>query len=321
MKKWLKILGSLVALGLLTICVCIAVFFWRYPRVAPAPAIHIERSVQQVERGQYLANHVTVCIDCHSTRNWQYFAGPLVPGTEGRGGERFDERYGFPGTFYAANITPASLGAWSDGEILRAITSGVTRTGEAMFPVMPYPGFRTLSEEDAEAIVAYIRTLAPVDGSYPEAKLNFPMNIIVRTIPEPYTSHPSPDRANTTEYGRYLVTISGCSDCHTQQQKGKPVPGMDFAGGFAFALPSGGVIRSANITPDTNTGIGGWSRDAFISRFQTYKPGNQPVKVAPGQFNTVMPWTMYAGMSDEDLGSIYDYLRTVKPVSKEVKVF
>lgn len=321
MRKLLRGLGVLAATVALVLAIAIALFFWRFPRVAPASTAAFDHSAQRLERGRYLANHVTVCIDCHSSRNWAVFSGPIQPGTEGRGGERFDEKYGFPGTFYAANITPAGIGDWSDGEILRTITSGVTRTGRAMFPVMPYTSYRALSEEDAESIVAYLRTLKPVDGAYPAAHLDFPMNLIVRTIPQPYAPGPAPDRSNTLAYGKYLTAIAGCAECHTPRVKGAPVAGMEFAGGMEFALPRGGVVHSANITPDAKTGIGAWSREAFISRFENYRPDEPQPQVTPGEFNTVMPWTMYAGMTDEDLGAIYAYLRTVKPIQNGVKIF
>lgn len=321
MKRLIRILAVAAAVLVTIVGVSLLVLFIRYPRVAAAPVLHVDRSAERVERGRYLANHVTVCIDCHSTRDFTYFSGPITPGTEGRGGELFDAKFGFPGTFYAANITPVGIGSWTDGEILRTITSGVTNTGRAMFPVMPYLAYSNLSEDDAEAIVAYIRTLAPIQGSYPAAHLDFPMNLIVRTIPKQYGPHAAPSKADHLAYGKYLTTIAACADCHTPQVKGAPVAGMDYAGGFAFALPSGGTVHSANITPDMATGIGNWSREAFISRFQYFRTNNEMTKVAPGTFNSIMPWTMYAGMTDDDLGAIYDYLRTVKPVSNNVKIF
>jgi hypothetical protein len=86
---------------------------------------------------------------------------------------------------------------------------------------------------------------------------------------------------------------------------------MDFAGGHDF-----GHVRSANITPDLLTGIGNWSKSDFIGRFHGFAGGAPSIR--PGDDNTVMPWTMFAGMTDEDLGAIYDYLRTVKPVRHAV---
>src|SRR3989339_614088 len=102
----------------------------------PVQDIKVEITAQRIERGKYLANHVTVCIDCHSPRDWNKFSGPIKPGMEGTGGEKFDQTMGFPGNFYSANITPANLKNFSDGEIFRAMTSGVKKNGDVIFPVM-----------------------------------------------------------------------------------------------------------------------------------------------------------------------------------------
>jgi hypothetical protein len=187
---------------------------------------------------------------------------------------------------------------------------------------MPYFNYANLSEEDAYSIIAYIRTLKPIEGSYPDKELNFPLNMIVKTLPiKTYAPKPEVDRSNAVGYGKYLVSISGCAECHTQSIEGEPVKGMEFAGGSEFKLPFG-TIRTANISPDTETGIGNWDKDLFVKRFKAFDPEhNDYMSVKAGEFNTVMPWTMYAGMTEEDLGAIYDYLRTVKPVKNQVVKF
>lgn len=297
-------------------------FLARYPSVASPPTVLIHVTAALIERGQYPANHVAVCMDCHSTRDWDAFSGPIVPGTEGAGGERFGKELGFPGTFYAANITPAGLSQWSDGEILRAITGGVTRSGRAMFPVMPYPSYHALSEADAEAIVAYIRTLTPVAREIPPSQLDFPMNWLVRMFPEPYAPQPSPDRSSPAGYGRYLTTIVGCPVCHTRSERGKAIQSMEYAGGATFDVPRAGRVESANITPDSDTGIGDWPRAFFIARFRDRASAGTPwLPPRDRRLNTIMPWTMFAGMTDEDLGAIYAYLRTVRPVRNQVARF
>ena len=53
------------------------------------------------------------------------------------------------------------IGNWTDGEVIRAIREGVSRDGQALFPLMPYAGFRHMSDEDVYALVAYLRTLPP----------------------------------------------------------------------------------------------------------------------------------------------------------------
>lgn len=321
LKKLIKILGILLLLAVVLIGGGLGYFMIAYPKVAPPADITIEPTPERLERGRYLANHVAGCIDCHSTRDWNYFGGPIVAGSEGMGGEAFLEKYGFPGNIYAKNITPAAIGDWSDGELVRSITSGVNKDGKPFFPLMPYPNYRKMASEDVYAIVAYIRTLKPIENPVRESELKFPLNLIVRTLPGPADPQPRPNPADTLAYGQYLATIAACADCHTPMEKGKPLPGMDFAGGNVFTLPFG-TIRSSNITPDRATGIGSWSRQAFIDRFKAYADSaahRLPVK--PGEFNTVMPWLVYAGMSEEDLGAMYAYLRTLPPVHNQVERF
>lgn len=93
-----------------------------------------------------------------------------------------------------------------------------------------------------------------------------------------------------------------------------------YAGGRGFVMP-GGVLRSSNITPDQTTGIGNWTESAFLDRFRAYAQASALQAVPPNEFNTIMPWNMYAGMKDEDLKAIFAYLRTVSPVQNRVTVF
>ncbi len=71
-------------------------------------------------------------MDCHSTRDWSRFAGPMLPDSVGGGGEVFDQSMGFPGKFIAKNITPYALGNWTDGEVYHAITTGVNKAGKSI---------------------------------------------------------------------------------------------------------------------------------------------------------------------------------------------
>ena len=312
MRRILKVLVILVVLVLLAAGAALGFLFVRFPKAEPPAALEVAGSPEQVARGDYLANHVTVCLDCHSGHDKTRFANPVVDGTQGQGGETFGHADGFPGEIHIPNITPAALAEWSDGEVLRAMTSGISRDGHPLFPLMPYPVYAQLSQGDAEALVAYLRTLPPRGTVAPPSTLDFPLSLIVRTMPSPATLRPDTPQPGTPEYGRYMATIAGCQFCHTPEEQGKSLPGMDFAGGHDF-----GTVRSANITPDELTGIGGWTKEAFISRFRTYAAGTGAV--AEGDNNTVMPWTLFVGMKDEDLGAIYDYLRTVKPVRHAVE--
>jgi hypothetical protein len=153
--------------------------------------------------------------------------------------------------------------------------------------------------------------------------LNFPLNLIVRTIPGPNTfgKRPSPD--DKVAYGKYMTQAALCSDCHTPiDDRGTPLPGMDFAGGMEF-VETGYRVRSANITPDANTGIGSWTEQQFIDKFKAFdKPdAATPLGEQEKRQNTVMPITAFAGMTREDLSAIYAYLRTLTPVVNRVEKF
>jgi hypothetical protein len=322
MKKLLKLVAWVLGVVVFVIALGFGYLFVGFPSVGPVRDLNVTSTPERVARGAYLANHVSVCIDCHSTRDWNYFSGPIMAGTEGKGGELFDEKIGFPGMIYAHNITPAGLGSQSDGVLYRAITSGVDKNGKSMFPIMPYPHFNKMSEEDILSIITYIRTLKPIENNPPATVLNAPMNLIVRTIPMKRTPQADPDTSNIFKYGEYMVNAAGCSECHTQQVKGKPLAGMDFAGGFRFPFPNGAVVQSANITPDEETGIGAWSESDFVTRFKFYD--NAEAKTLKPQevgYQSVMPWTMYAGMTEKDLTAIYKYLRTVPPVKNKVEKY
>lgn len=317
-----KIILSVVAILLLGGVGLITYVSFALPNVGPAEDITIERTPQRIERGRYLANHLNVCMDCHSTRDWTQFSAPLKEGTLGQGGEIFDQSIGFPGVFTSKNITPAALGDWTDGEILRAIASGVNKDGKALFPVMPHPSYGQMDREDLYSIVAYIRTLAPIENEVAESKPDFPMNLIVNTIPQKASYSTRPDKSNKVEYGRYLFSAAACADCHTMQEQGAPVAGMELAGGFEFPLPSGGMCRSSNITPDKETGIGTWSEEMFVQRFKAYADSayTSP-KIKEGEFNTIMPWMMYAGMEEEDLQAMFAYLQTQPAIHHPVERF
>jgi mono/diheme cytochrome c family protein len=292
------------------------------PKAADPPDLKISATPEMIQRGEYLFNNVCGCADCHSSRDYSKIAGPLVEGTKGKGGFEFNEEFGLPGKFYARNITPAGLKGWTDGEIFRAITEGVSRDGEPLFPLMPYLNFGKMDKNDIYAIIAYLRTLQPLDNNVAASKPEFPMNLIMRTIPQRNNLQPVPDKSNTVEYGKYLTNAAGCNDCHTPQVKGEFQMNRYMSGGNGFKLPGGVVVTPANITPDVQTGIGSWSKEDFLNKFRAYRQDKYiPAPVKEGDFNTPMPWTFLAGMTDEDLSAIYDYLKTITPIPNSVTKF
>jgi hypothetical protein len=299
-----------------------AFFFFRFtvllPRDIPVPVITLPTAPAEIERGRYLATHVFVCMDCHSTRDWNYFAGPLVPGTLGKGGEVYDRDTGLPGVLISKNITPHGLSDWSDGEVYRAISGGLQADGDALFPLMPYDAYRTMEQSDLLAIIAYLRTLTPIDNDVPDHQLDFPLNLIVNSIPkeaEPRTVN----RDDPVEYGGYLSQMAGCTWCHTPiNATQQSVPEQLLAGGHEFVL-QGKVVRATNISSDKDTGIGNWTREQFIQRFRQYQgAAGRTIPLGADGNNTLMSWTLFADMTDEDLGAIYTFLMQSAPQSNAV---
>ena len=134
MKKVFKITGYTLLVIVLIVIGLISYVKVALPDVGAATEIKVASTPEQIERGRYLANSVNGCVDCHSTRDWSLYAGPYKAGTEGQGGDRFGKEAGFPGDFYARNITPYHLKDWTDGEIFRTITTGVDKDGKILSP-------------------------------------------------------------------------------------------------------------------------------------------------------------------------------------------
>lgn len=322
MKKILRILGVLLLVFILLLVIVAAYVKVALPNVGPAPQITVERSPENIARGEYLATSVMVCMDCHSMRNPTEFSMPMNRATLGSGGQRFDQNEGFPGVYFSANITPAGIGSWTDGEIYRAITTGVRKSGKPIFPVMPYHNYGQADPEDIKAVIAYLRSIPAIENKVPESHSDFPMNFIVNTIPQKANPGKIPaEISDTVARGKYLFTIAACHECHTPLEKGKFDESFAMAGGREFKIP-GGTLHSANITPDKQTGIGNWTREMFVERFTQYRDSaNAHRPVNPGELQTIMPWTMYATMKDQDLNNIYSYIRTLAPIRHEVVKF
>jgi len=293
------------------------------PNARPAKDIQVASTPGRVERGRYLFHHVADCAGCHSPRDPSKFAMISDLATTGAGFV-FPEELGFPGKIVAPNITPdpeTGIGQWTDGEKIRAIREGISRDGRPLFGFMPFRQFAKMSDEDIHSLVAYLNSLPPVRNALPKTVLNFPVSILARFEPEPFLHAPRPpSRQDRVRYGEHLAGVAGCMECHTELKNGKPLPGMEFAGGHEFAVRQF-VVRSANLTPDDETGIGTWSEERFVRKFRDYRALTYATSPRSVQANfTVMPWYGFAHMEEDDLRAIYAYLRSLKPVYNPVVV-
>jgi hypothetical protein len=282
----------------------------------------VEATPERLERGRYLVEHVLPCGVCHAgSVEESVWGGPPAAGLEWQGGLFWGEDSGFPGRLYSRNITPdveTGLGGWTDGEIMRAVREGVDRNGRALAPIMPYLEWRAISDEDAGAMVVYLRTLPPRRNSVPPPEISLSRWLEYVRLPEPlHGPVPAPDRGDEVAYGRYLSTIAGCRTCHGRVGATYQIED-EFGGGQTFRMAWGGTVRSPNLTPHA-TGLGSRTRENFVAIFKSFDdPDARRIPVAPEK-NTVMPWLQFSGMTEADLGAIHAYLLTVKPVDNAVE--
>ncbi len=290
------------------------------------PTVNKDSLDKVISRGKYLAVHVAACIHCHSQRDFSKYSGPVVPGTEGGGGGKFDHSIldAIPGTIYSRNITPdpeTGIGTWTDDEILRAITQGINKNGDTLFPLMPYANYNRMAKEDLLSIIAYLRTLKPIKNKVPDRQLMIPISMAYPgpALQQSVDANVRPPESDKAKYGEYVFTMADCGACHTPFVKGQPDFSRVDAGGNFFTMP-GFKVTSANITPDSATGLGTWTEERFLNKFILYRD-EKNYNFDPGAQNTIMPLSEYAGITDDDLKAIYAYLRSVKPVSNKVEKY
>ena len=305
-----------------TVAILVAVFIMIAmisPDYREAPAVSVSNDEDVIARGDYLANHVLGCVECHSERDWTKYGGPTVPPLAA-GGPCLSEKDGLPGYVCMANITAdrdTGLGKWTDGEIYRAIREGVDDRHKALSTLMPYEAYRQLSDEDTLAVVAYLRTLPAHEKFVPRAFHRFPADILLDFRPQPLEEPVIAPKINDTlAYGAYLVAVAGCETCHSPVDFwDHPDESLLFTGGQRFRGPWGDVV-STNLTPH-ETGLKDMSKESFIAMFKAF--ANSQLATLPIQNgrNTVMPWLSFAGMSTDDLSAIYSYLMTLKPIASD----
>ncbi len=321
MRTWLRriLIGLGVVLGLVVAIVVGLVIFvqvaWDRPYNRPVREMTAPNDPETIARGAYIFNYGWQCWDCHSQ-------GVPSPDAPQAGGREFDLRNVGPGfgVFYAPNITPdpeTGIGAWTDGEIVRSLREGLNREGRMTFTIMGREFLHGLSDEDALAVVAYLRSLPPVRNEAPPSRLSFMAKALLafRVIkPLPAITEPvvAPPEGETAAYGEYVARhASSCAECHTPRDVQKGIFFMDqlFAGStIAFGgefdhMPA--AAYAPNITPHNARGIGTWSEDDFIAAMTH---GTRPDGTVILPF---MPWPYYSFWKPSDLRAVYRYLRSL----------
>lgn len=285
-----------------------------------------------VARGRYLVNHVSVCVECHSPRDE---TGAFIAERTLSGVECFADfvppRDNGQGCVNIPNLTnhPTGLANHTDEEIITMLRDGLRPDGSALHPFMPYYLYHHMTDEDAQAIVAYLRAVPGVDHRVPpsEPPLVAPPSpappVPLEIFPAPEPSDPAYEQAVR---GRYLaVNMDACVTCHTPEV----TPGSEqldfsrsFAGGRGFPAAMMGfptppfpeVIVSANLTSD-ETGLSGWTAEDVV---RVLREGVEPSgsRICPPMPSG--PHGGYAGLTDEDVAALAAYLFSLPPVENEV---
>lgn len=297
-RKLLKILGKFTA-ALLAVIVVVGfavyissnVVLHKNYAVNPR-SIGIPVGDKAVERGHHLAIS-RGCVDCHGAD----FAGAKV----------IDD---VPmGKVYGANLTPGAggLAGYTDQDWVRAIRHGIARDGHGLF-IMPSDEYSHLNDYDVGALVAYMKTLKPVDKPREPIALGPVSRILLVTgkmsLAAEKIDHPNVRPrpiapAASAEYGQYLAVA--CTGCH----------GPNLSGGkIEIGPPDWPPAR--NLTPHPSGNLAKWTENDFIRAIRESK--------RPDGTEVILPMPRgFAAMSDLELGALWAFLQTLPPVATGVR--
>lgn len=266
--------------------------------LAMVAAAALAQKPSLIERGRYLMQGVVACGNCHIPRDEQ---GRLQRDKGLSGGLLLDIA---PLKAYPGNITPdpgTGIGKWTDAQLRKAIREGVRPDKSIIGPPMPIESYRHMADDDLAAIVAYLRAQPAVKNAVPRSTYRIP---VPTGYGPPVGKVQAPSARDRLKYGKYLVEIGHCLECHTPvNDKGELVLARLGAGGQVIEGPWGKSV-SRNLTP---TGLKDWTdaqiakaiRDGVDRNGQPYRPP--------------MAYEFYKNINDADMAAIIAYLRSLKP--------
>lgn len=270
--------------------------------IAGAPASF----TSTIQRGEYLAKAAD-CVACHTAPGGRPFAG----------GFKFSLPFG---AIYGTNITAdkdTGIGNWTDDQFVNAVRKGVSPHGN-LYPAMPYTSYTGMSRDDVLAIKAWLFSLPPVKQANRENELPFPFNqrwgmtFWNLAFLDNHRFTPAADQDDQWNRGAYLAGPLGhCAECHTPRnigfglKNGKHLSGEVVQGWFA-----------GNITPDKETGIGGWS-DAQLSQFLAAGHAEGRSSASGPMAEVVQNSTQY--LTAEDNAALVKYLRNIEGIQSDTQ--
>jgi mono/diheme cytochrome c family protein len=291
------------------------------PAATPPPAP--EKAVEQaktetpapgpdsklVERGAYVAK-AAACAICHTA------IGPTGPDLVNAfaGGLEMPDAIG---TWRTPNITQdksTGIGNWTDEQIIAAVREGVRPDGAGLYAIMPFMNYSRMTDDDARALVAFLRTIKPIAKTVAPNK-----DLKIMKGPGPRPANAPDDTTDKVKHGEYLASLMLCSHCHwTPDMKTMAPAGPDkmFSGGLPFEIPmlGTGKLWSRNITSDPGTGIGTWTEDQLFTTIKTMVKPDGKMIYGPMQFMQG-PWSQ---LSDDDLHAVAAYIKSLPSVKNKV---
>jgi mono/diheme cytochrome c family protein len=268
---------------------------------------------EQIARGKYVFGAAAGC-GCHTVPKQPLNAG----------GRKYDGPFG---TVYSSNITPdptTGIGKWTDEQIIVATRAGRRPNGERLIPVHPYTVFNGMIEQDLKDVVAYLRSVPPVNRATPAKKISVPLfeSVFLPAWLATFAAVEAPPKSaptSGTARGEYLArAVSHCGECHTPRTMTMAVDNTRFlAGNPKGKGPEGSAVP--NITPDRETGIGGWSEEQITDYLET---GNKPDgDVSGGLMMEVIQGTSagYKDLTKVDRQAIAKYLKSIPAVKNRIE--
>ena len=257
-----------------------------------------------LERGAFIAN-VSGCALCHTA------FGPNGPDLAKMwaGGLEIPEEVG---TWRSPNITQdkkTGIGGWTDAEILAAVREGKRPDGSRLYPIMPWPFYHAMSDADGQALVAYLRTVAPIENAVAG---NTDLKMPKMELPPPAGKAPED---TPLARGAYYASLMHCAACHTPMTEKGPDMSRAFAGGMKWELPmfGDGTLYASNITPH-ETGIGAWSDEELTRAIRELKKKDGSPIFGP----MAMYQPAWSQLSDDTVKDLIAYLRSLPPIDNAV---